>query len=260
MDLFAEGLETVVRREVSPGGFIDLPLLTERVRAEGLSAEEVAEAVKSAYKPNIIKEPTVAITVLVRHQSTFSILGAIARPGTYNIIRRDMRLLDALALAGDVSQVNIRYLYIFRLMPAVRKEAPAPAVKPGTKGAEAAPEMALPPLPEIPESAPGKGVAPGTAPAAPATREPSARPPGGGMEAALEELDKALAKPPSSTKPSTVPKLMQAAPTTKRPASSSGSTRTESGFAYRARRRASPRARRERPRRRSRRRRRRSRR
>ena len=34
LDLFNEGLETVLRRQVSDSGYIDLPLLSERIKAE----------------------------------------------------------------------------------------------------------------------------------------------------------------------------------------------------------------------------------
>lgn len=142
LDLLAEGLETVVEREVSHSGYIDLPLLEDRILAAGLTQDELVQKIKEAYRPNILKDATVSVVVVIPRQSIFSILGAVVRPGTYSIMRRDFTLLEALALAGDISQVNIDWLYVIR----AKKEEKA--VKP-PEGVEA-----LPPLPEIPETAP----------------------------------------------------------------------------------------------------------
>jgi len=193
LDLFNEGLETVLRRQVSASGYIDLPLLTERVHAEGYTKDELKEMVIDAYSPNVLRNPTVSVTVAARRQNTFSILGAVSRPGTYNIMRRDMRMLEALALAGGVSQTNIDYVYIIRPKPAVRirKERTTP-MAPGAKS-----QIVLPPLPpeaRDPETRPG-----------PAATQPK------GTDDALRELGDALkgvAPAPASrpaTKPATKP-------------------------------------------------------
>jgi len=199
LDLFAEGLETVLRRQVTNAGYIDMPLLTERLRVEGLTKEQLRDVVKAAYFPDVLREPTVSVTIAARRQNTFSILGSVARPGTYNILRRDMRLLEAVALAGGISQTNIRYVYVIRPKPAARRmtegRPPQPTTMPG-KG------VILPPLP--PEVPGPDGAKPTPTPAtAPATQpiDPNA---------ALRELGKALpgamtAPPTPSTKPTTVP-------------------------------------------------------
>ncbi len=143
MDLYQEGLETVVQRQVSHAGFIDLPLVENRVKASGLTQTELVEAVKQAYMPNVLKDPTVAAAVVVPRGSTFSILGAVARPGTYNILRKDFTLLEALALAGDVTQYNIEWVYIIRSKEKARAGAAATPTPPPA-------DTPLPPLPTIP--------------------------------------------------------------------------------------------------------------
>ncbi|MGB2824748.1 MAG: polysaccharide biosynthesis/export family protein, partial [Phycisphaerae bacterium] len=151
LDLFTDGLETVLRRQVSASGYVDLPLLTERVGAEGYTKDEFKEVVIDAYSPNVLRSPTVSVTVAARRQNTFSILGAVNRPGTYNILRKDMRLLEAVALAGGISQTNIRYIYVIRPKPAtrIRKERKAPV------GLERGGGLTLPPLPpEAPTTQP----------------------------------------------------------------------------------------------------------
>ncbi|GAG25269.1 unnamed protein product, partial [marine sediment metagenome] len=166
MDLFQEGLETPMRREVSDTGYIDLPLLAERIKAEGLTKDELTQAIVQAYSPQIIRNPTVSVIIEARRQSTYYILGAIARPGQYMVQRRDMRLMEAMAISGGVVQNNIPYLYVIRPAPAVRKAAEGLAPGEGElpEPLPAAPEELLPELLPEPEPTP-------SAPAAP--REPA---------------------------------------------------------------------------------------
>ncbi|HUS90799.1 MAG TPA: polysaccharide biosynthesis/export family protein [Phycisphaerae bacterium] len=188
LDLFSEGLETVLRRQVTENGMIDLPLLRERVKAEGRTKEQLKADVMRAYSPNILRDPTVSVTIAARRQNTFSILGAINRPGTYNILRKDMRLLEALALSGGITQTNIQYLYVIRPRPAKRiVKAPAEA--------EAGGVGAIPDLPPEAPPEPATRPAPATAPATkPAVLDPNA---------ALRELGQAL--PGAATQPATKP-------------------------------------------------------
>jgi len=185
LDLFQEGLETTLRREVSASGFISLPLLDDRILAEGLTQEGLKEAIVKAYDPNVLLNPTVSVTIAARRRSTFSILGAVSRPGPYNIVRKDMRLLEALAMAGGVTQANIQYIYVIRPAPAIRRSSPE-AAKPATV---IAPEE----LPDLPEEAP-----PESTEQAPVETQPSA-------ERAIEELGKALPGAAPTTQPQAAP-------------------------------------------------------
>jgi len=177
LDLFTEGMETVLSRQVGHAGFISLPLLERRVKAAGRTQQELVDAIKDAYSPAILRDPTVSVTVAVPRQNTFSILGAVARPGTYSILRKDFTLLQGLALAGDVTQTKIRTVYVIR-----------PNKKKGAKGEAAAPETGedrLPELPEVPREAPtrpSRTTGPGT------PSEGS----GKSLEEQLRELDDAI--------------------------------------------------------------------
>ncbi len=148
LDLFQEGVPYMTREEISASGFIALPLLPEKIKAEGLTKDELKEAIVQAYSPDILREPTVSVSIAAAKQNTYYILGAIARPSQYYIARKDMRLLEAIATAGGVTQMNIPYLYVIRPAPAVRKaagtgiESTAPAAVPGE-------------LPTLPEELPG---------------------------------------------------------------------------------------------------------
>ena len=164
LDLFQVGMETVIQRQVSHSGYISLPLSPRPVKASGLTQQQLIDAIIGAYQPDILADPTVSVTVALPRQNTFSILGAVDRPSTYSIIRRDLTLLDALAMAGGVTQ-PVDWVYVIRQ----RKRGvvgEAPPIK--------AVEEELPPLPTIPAQAqpqpePAPLPAPATQPTPPAT-------------------------------------------------------------------------------------------
>ncbi len=195
LDLYQEGLETVLQREVSASGYIDLPLLPESyaglIKAEELTKEELRQAIIRAYSPDVLIDPTVAVMLAARRQSTFSILGAVSRPGQYPVRRKDMRLLEALAMAGGRTQANIRYIYVVRPAPAIReREGSVAAVEP---------EATLEQLPPLPEELPAKET-PSEEPAEPQppaeqAEEPAVEPPtedATGLDNALRELEEAM--------------------------------------------------------------------
>ncbi len=188
LDLFNEGLETVLRRQVSDSGYIDLPLLPDRVKAEGYTKDELKQVIINAYSPNILRDPTISVTIAAQRQNTFSVIGAIARPGTYSILRKDMRLLEAMALAGGVTQMNINYIYVIRPNPA-SKISVAPK---GVQVRPAGPAV----LPPEPKEVPGgtAATATSTSPTTTGTSDEAQR--------ALDELQKALqGLVPAATKP-----------------------------------------------------------
>jgi protein involved in polysaccharide export with SLBB domain len=157
LDLYQEGIETLIRRQVSLSGYIDLPLLPQNIRAEGLTSDQLKEAIVRAYSPEIIREPTVSVMVVQPHQNIFSAMGSIARPATYNITRKEMRLLEALATAGGMTQTNLKYMYVFRhSRPRAAAAAPSTATQPAAPVRPTTPSgpIELPPLPEIPQTQP----------------------------------------------------------------------------------------------------------
>jgi protein involved in polysaccharide export with SLBB domain len=196
LDLFTQGAESVLRREVTAGGFIDLPLLTNLIKAEGMTRDELKEAVAEAYRAQqILRDPTVSVSVAARRQNVFSILGAISHPGTYNIMRKDMRLLEALATAGGVSQTNIKYLYVIRPVPAIRK--PDTTTRPAGGGAPTT-RSELPAIPGEANAPPSTG--PTTTGPIPTTTGPATD-----MEKLKSEFGKLLTVPVPATSPTTRP-------------------------------------------------------
>ncbi len=145
LGLFQAGAEAVVRRQVTESGFVDLPMLPEPVYVRGKDVAGVRRAIADAYDPQILRDPIVSVTILQRRQNTFSILGSVDRPGTYNILRNDMRLMEALAMGGGVVTRNIDYIYVIR-------PAPAEAIPPDPEDPEAPAEPAPSPREQIEES------------------------------------------------------------------------------------------------------------
>ena len=190
MDLLNDGQENMLRRQVSDSGYIDLPLLPDRIKAEGCTKDELTQVIINKYRPDILRDPMISVTIVAQTQNTFSAFGAVLRPGPYNIVRKDMRLLEAMSLVGGVTQMNINYIYVIRPNPAAKIFVPGRGVQVGPTS-----RAVLPPEPrEVPggTGAPATSSAPSTG-----TSEEAQR--------ALDELQKALQGlvPGTTTKPAT---------------------------------------------------------
>jgi protein involved in polysaccharide export with SLBB domain len=113
-ELFNEGVVYANQYVVTETGKISIPDVGV-VEAGGLTESQLEEEIKQILSPNILKEPSINVT-LVRSQSRlFSILGtAIPRPSRYEIPRYDFRLTDALATAGGIGQFNTSFIYVSR--------------------------------------------------------------------------------------------------------------------------------------------------
>ncbi|MBI3658207.1 MAG: polysaccharide biosynthesis/export family protein [Acidobacteria bacterium] len=84
--------------EISAGGKITLPFVNE-ITAEGLTAQELERALAVLLEAKVMKNPQVTVNIKEHRSQPVSVLGAVQRPGTYQITRR-LHLIDALSLAG----------------------------------------------------------------------------------------------------------------------------------------------------------------
>jgi protein involved in polysaccharide export with SLBB domain len=113
-DLLREGQNYVDDRLVTETGNISVPEVGV-VQAAGLTETQLEQEIKKVLSPNILREPSVTVTLVNSQQRAFSILGDGVRfPSRYPIPRYDFRLADALATAGGSSQFNVSYVYISR--------------------------------------------------------------------------------------------------------------------------------------------------
>lgn len=85
---------------VRPDGRISLPLIQD-VRAEGLTPEELAAAIRDRLK-EVLSNPSVTVVVREVNSLKIYILGEVASPGVL-AIRSKTRLLQAIAMAGGVT-------------------------------------------------------------------------------------------------------------------------------------------------------------
>lgn len=146
-ELFQEGVPLVGQFLVSETGQVSIPEVG-RIQAAGLTETQLEEEIKRILSPNILKEPTVTVTLLDSQQRTFSILGnGVPQPGRYLIPRYDFRLTDALATARGLMQFNVSYVYVSRkdetqAVPAADGSEPAksaPATRTGADTIRSAP-------------------------------------------------------------------------------------------------------------------------
>ena len=93
------------------------------IKAAGLTSSQLEEKIgQVAVEKNLLlpkgngnQGPQVSVTLLQSHARVFSILGAVGHPGTYNVLGNEFRMLDALALAGDIPvQPGMDYIYVIR--------------------------------------------------------------------------------------------------------------------------------------------------
>ena len=124
------GVETVKTARVSESGNISLPLIGA-VQAAGLTEAKLNELIAQRYKEaGFVNNAQVSAQVIEARQRTFQIRGAVQRPGQYQIMQTDFRVLDALVLAGDTTVPQVEYLYVIRPAPAAAATT-QPSSQPG---------------------------------------------------------------------------------------------------------------------------------
>ncbi|MCS2724508.1 polysaccharide biosynthesis/export family protein [Bacteroides uniformis] len=85
---------------VNKDGNIDFPVLGH-VHVAGMTREEIASCIKEELtSKNLVKDPVVTVEFM---NLTVSVLGEVENPGRFNIDKDKLTLLDALALAGDLT-------------------------------------------------------------------------------------------------------------------------------------------------------------
>lgn len=85
---------------VNDRGEIDFPILGP-VHVAGKTRQQIAETIKHELTSrNLVKDPIVTVEF---QNLTVTVLGEVGSPGRYNIDKDHLTLLDALALAGDLT-------------------------------------------------------------------------------------------------------------------------------------------------------------
>ena len=88
---------------VGPDGLIDIPMLRHTIRAQGLLPSELEAAIGDALKKGeIMIKPIVSVTILEYNNRTVSVVGAVHKPLTFQVVGAT-RLLNALAKAEGLT-------------------------------------------------------------------------------------------------------------------------------------------------------------
>jgi polysaccharide biosynthesis/export protein len=94
-------------------GKISLPFINS-VQLMGLTPREAEVKVSALYEASVMKNPQVSITVKEYHSQFVNVLGAVFKPGTYQLTRRAF-LVDVLAMAGGLLSEKAEYkAYVHR--------------------------------------------------------------------------------------------------------------------------------------------------
>jgi len=102
IELTVFGIEDLKKQELTldSEGRISLPFLKD-VRLIGLTPRESEVKIATLYEASVMKNPQVRVSVKEYRSQFINVLGAVFRPGTYQLTRRAF-LVDALAMAGGL--------------------------------------------------------------------------------------------------------------------------------------------------------------
>jgi len=94
------------------------------IQAQGLTESQLEDEIRDILRPSILKEPSITIGLVRSERRTFSILGdGVGGPGRYFLPRYALRLADALATAGGISEFNVSYIFVSRAVTGKAAEA-----------------------------------------------------------------------------------------------------------------------------------------
>ena len=89
---------------VGADGTIRLPMLKDKIKADGLMPEELEQAVAEALKTQeILVDPFVTVTVAEYHSLPISVAGAVKPPITFQPVEKKTTLLEAITRAGGLA-------------------------------------------------------------------------------------------------------------------------------------------------------------
>jgi len=119
-ELLQEGVPVTNNYMITETGKLSIPDVGI-VEAAGLTETQLEDEIRQILSPNILRNPSVMVTMVTSQQRAFAILGnGVPAPGRYVIPRYDYRLTDALAGPGpDAVQ---RWLHLRLTAPGRRRD------------------------------------------------------------------------------------------------------------------------------------------
>ncbi len=113
---------------VSPGGAIDVPLIG-RVKVDGLTSSQIADAVNARLKNGYLNNPYVTVYVKEFNSKKVFVLGQVKKPGIFTF-DKNMNIVQAIALAGGFTELAEKnYAIVTRVDKGVERRIPVPVEK-----------------------------------------------------------------------------------------------------------------------------------
>lgn len=134
-DFIETGRPEQFERVVDPVGTIELPQLG-RLFVSGQSVEQARDTIAEAMK-RLVADPLVGVVVKELRQQTFTMVGAVDRPGPYFIPSIDYKLLEAVTAGGRIDD-NVKEIFVIRqvalderaMSPRDTRRSPLPSAAP----------------------------------------------------------------------------------------------------------------------------------
>lgn len=89
---------------VNNDGLIDFPVIG-RLKVGGLTKNEAEDLIREQLKPYLKEVPIVTVRMA---NYKISVLGEVIRPGTFTVSNEKVNILEALAMAGDMTVYGVR--------------------------------------------------------------------------------------------------------------------------------------------------------
>lgn len=116
-ELYQEGQLYTNNYVVTESGRISIPDVGI-VQAAGLTESQLEQEIRDILSPNILKNPSVTVSLVNSQKQYFSIVGqGLGTSGRFPLPRYTFRLTDAIALTGSIAEFNLSYIYVSRDVP-----------------------------------------------------------------------------------------------------------------------------------------------
>ena len=107
LNIFREP-DLATQATIARDGTVQLPLIRE-VKLAGLSIREAREMLRGLYDTKFLVDPQIFLNVVKYAQRKFTIMGQVARPGSYELQGGErIDLLEAIGLAGGFTRIANR--------------------------------------------------------------------------------------------------------------------------------------------------------
>lgn len=139
-ELYQPGMWATTTRRIDAGGYYRVSEVGD-VRAAGLTPEQFEAEVKRELMAKVVQvEPQVDVVVEEAGGLRYTVYGYVQNPGVFNLQNPDLRVLDALAIAGGVP-VTTEKVYVIRTVPLFEEQRPSfSPTRTGGSGPETAPD------------------------------------------------------------------------------------------------------------------------